>query len=73
MAKKTKLKIIGMHCTSCAMNIDMDLEDVDGIKEANTNYVKQVSEVEFDEGKVTIEDIIKSIEKTGYKAQQQAE
>lgn len=70
--KNLKLEISGMHCTSCAMNIDMDLEDVDGVKTAKTSYAKQVTEVEFDEGKATVEDIIKSIEKTGYKAQQQA-
>lgn len=70
---KEKLKIEGMHCSSCAMNIDMDLEDLEGVKEASTNYAKQVSEVEFDEEKVQIEDIIKSIEKTGYKAQPLAE
>ncbi len=69
---KKKLKIEGMHCSSCAMNIDFDLEDLDGVKTAKTNYAKQESEVEFDEEKVKIEDILKSIEKTGYKAQPQA-
>lgn len=69
MAKKTILKITGMHCTSCAMNIDGDLEDTDGVKSANTNYAKQESEVEFDEEKVSHEDLIKVIEKTGYQAQ----
>jgi copper chaperone CopZ len=65
---KKKLKIEGMHCSSCAMNIDMDLEDLDGVKESITNYAKQVSEVEYDEEEVKVEDLIKSIEKTGYKA-----
>lgn len=65
---KKKLKIEGMHCSSCAMSIDMDLEDLQGIKDVNTNYAKQSTEVEFDEEKVKKEDIIKSIEKTGYKA-----
>ena len=65
---KTKLKIEGMHCSSCAMSIDMDLEDLKGVKEASTNYAKQVSEVEFDEDVVKVEDLIKSIKKTGYQA-----
>ena len=65
---KKKLKIIGMHCSSCAMSIDMDLEDVLGVKEAKTNYAKQESEVEFDEEIVRVEDLIKSIEVTGYRA-----
>lgn len=65
---KKKLKIEGMHCSSCAMNIDFDLEDVDGIKVAKTSYAKQESEVEYDEEKVNIDEIVKTVEKTGYKA-----
>ena len=64
---KKKLKIDGMHCTSCAMNIDFDLEDVQGIKSAKTSYASQVCEVIFDEGKVDVKTIFGVIEKIGYK------
>lgn len=64
---KKKLKIDGMHCTACSMNIDFDLEDL-GVKSAKTNYAKQESEVEYDEEKLTIKQIIEQIQKTGYKA-----
>lgn len=57
-----------MHCTSCAMNIDFDLEDIEGVKSAKTNYAKQVCVVEYDEKKVGEEELMKSIKKTGYKA-----
>lgn len=66
--RKIKLKIDGMHCTACSMNIDFDLEDLDGVISAKTNYANQVSEVEFDDKKVTLEEIIEQVEKTGYKA-----
>ncbi len=49
---KKKFKITGMHCTSCAMNIDGELEDTEGVKESSTNYAKQETEVEFDEKKL---------------------
>lgn len=65
---KAKLKIDGMHCTSCSMNIDFDLEDLEGVKTAKTNYAKQESEVEFDQSKVDLKKILFTIEKTGYKA-----
>lgn len=68
MAKKIVLKITGMHCTSCAMNIDGELEDTEGIKVSNTNYAKQETEVEYDEEKVKLDDIVRIIEKTGYTA-----
>ncbi len=68
--QKIKLKIIGMHCTSCAMNIDGDLEDlVKGVKSSKTNYAKQVCEVEFDEEETQIIQIISQIKETGYVAQ----
>lgn len=65
------LKIEGMHCSSCAMSIDFDLEDIDGVKSAKTNYAKQISDVEFDEKKVTPDVLMDQIKKTGYRALQQ--
>ena len=65
---KKKLKIEGMHCTSCAMNIDFDLEDLDGVKSVKTSYAKQECEVEFDEEKVKEAIVVQTIQKTGYKA-----
>lgn len=67
--KKIKLDIKGMHCSSCAMNIDFDLEDIDGVKSAKTSYAKQVTEVEFDEDKIKENDIKDQIRKTGYEAE----
>lgn len=65
---KLKLKIEGMHCTSCAMNIDGELEDTEGVKESNTNYAKQQTEVEFDDTKINLQKIIEIIKTVGYSA-----
>ena len=68
MTKKV-FKIKGMHCVSCAMSIDGELEDTDGVRSASTNYSKEECEVEFDEKKVKIEKLFKAIRKTGYSAE----
>lgn len=68
MAKKKVFKITGMHCVSCAMNIDGELEDTEGVKKAVTNYAKQRTEVEFEEEKITEIKIIEVIERVGYSA-----
>ncbi len=68
MTVKLKLKISGMHCTSCAFNIDGELEDTEGVKASNTNYAKSVTEVEFEEEKITNGKIIEIIRKVGYTA-----
>lgn len=67
--KKVKLKINGMHCTSCAMLIDGDLEDLEGVKSASTNYYKQECEVEIIAEKLEISKIIETVKKTGYQAE----
>lgn len=66
MLTKTTLKIQGMHCTSCAFNIDGELEDTEGVKEATTSYAKQKVEVTFDSDMVSLEKIQKIIHSIGY-------
>ncbi|HEX8932585.1 MAG TPA: heavy-metal-associated domain-containing protein [Patescibacteria group bacterium] len=66
--KKVLFKIVDMHCTSCAMSIDGDLEDTGKVKSARTNYAKAITEVEFDEAQISEEEIIATIKKTGYTA-----
>lgn len=58
-----KLDIFGMHCTSCAFNIDGELEDTEGVKESKTNYAKQQTEVTFDPEKISPDKIISTIKK----------
>ena len=68
MIRKITCNISGMHCTSCAMNIDMELEDTDGVKEACTSYAKQKTEVSYDDEKLKPEKIIEIVKKLGYNA-----
>jgi len=56
-----KLNIFGMHCTSCAFNIDGELEDTEGVKESKTNYAKQQTEVVFDSEKISVDKLISII------------
>ncbi len=63
MTKKT-YKIDGMHCTSCALMIESDLEDA-GVK-ATCNYAKEILEVEFDEQKIGEKKITEVVASAGY-------
>ncbi len=64
MTKKT-YKIDGMHCTSCALLIESDLEDA-GVK-ATCNYAREILEVEFDEKKVDEGKIKAIVTSSGYR------
>lgn len=65
---KLKLKIEGMHCSSCAMNIDFDLEDLPGVEKSQTSYARQETVVEFDNNIIKENELIEQINKTGYRA-----
>ncbi len=65
---KVKLKVDGMYCSSCAADVDLDLEEVEGIKSSRTHFAKQVMEIEFDEKLISLGKIIEMINQKGYKA-----
>ncbi len=62
---KKKFKIEGMHCTSCAMMIEGELEDIGA--NAKCSYATQTLEVEFESEKITENDLQIAVEKAGYK------
>ncbi len=64
--KKT-LKISGMDCASCALNIEKGLNSIDGVKNSNVNYASGKAIVEYDPGIVGLDKIEEVIKKTGYK------
>ncbi len=61
-----RLAIKGMHCASCAMNIDEELEELDGVDEATTSYRKQATKVVFDETHIDLKVIQDAIRRLGY-------
>ena len=60
------LKLCGMHCTSCSLNIDGTLEDIPGILESNTSYAKSETKVTYISDKITAEEITSAIVALGY-------
>ncbi|MSR76121.1 MAG: heavy-metal-associated domain-containing protein [Candidatus Ryanbacteria bacterium] len=65
---KKQFDVGGMHCGSCAAGIQMVLSTQDGIKNAAVSWDNKSGEVEFDDSKVTVEQIQKSVAELGYSA-----
>lgn len=63
MIRKT-YKVIGMHCTSCPLIIESDLED-SGVK-TSCNYACGTLNVEYNESLVSDEKIIEVVRASGY-------
>ena len=64
--KKIILDISGMTCAACSARIEKALGKKDGVEKAVVNLLANKATVEFDSNKTSTDDIIKTIEKTGY-------
>jgi copper chaperone CopZ len=60
------LKLSGLHCSSCSLNIDSDLEELPGVIETNTSYAKQESVITYDPKQVTPAKFSEVIKNLGY-------
>jgi len=70
MAEKHLQKILipigGMHCVMCAQSIENALKEKDGVIEANVNFATEKAMVTYDASKISLDDIGKIIQDTGY-------
>ena len=62
-----ELPITGMTCVSCAVRIERQLNKLDGVA-ASVNYAIGRASVEFDAESVSPDELIATIEATGYEA-----
>lgn len=58
-----------MHCGACATGIQMLVSGMDGVKSVFVDYDGKKGTFEFDESKVTKDQIIKEIANLGYTAE----
>jgi len=67
MAKKrTIIRISGMRCVSCAQSIEKALEGQKGVESANVNFATEKAVVEYDDTKVGLDQLGKTVKATGY-------
>jgi len=63
---KITLPVPDMECPNCAMHLEGLEDTLPGIKRITASYKKQVMEVEFDETKISVEQIIQAANRLGY-------
>ncbi len=59
-------EITGMHCSSCAMNIDDALEDTAGVLKSDTSYAKGTTTIEYNPELITVSQIQSVIQALDY-------
>ena len=63
---KITLPIGGMTCASCVMHVENGLKQVPGVLNVNVNLATERATVEMIPGAVTIADLKRAVEETGY-------
>ena len=61
------LRIDGMHCASCTMNVENFLIRLDGIFDVKADLTTQSAKIRYDASKVSMDEIEKVIESLGFK------
>lgn len=69
ITQEVTFKVDGMTCKICPLTIETTLKKLDGVVDADVSYKDQKAKVHYEEGKVTVDEIMKTIENAGnYKA-----
>jgi copper chaperone CopZ len=66
--EKVTLKITGMTCAGCSNQIHKALTEKDGIVDNEVKYPGNIAIITYKPGKIKLEEILRTIEKSGYKA-----
>jgi Cu+-exporting ATPase len=64
---RIQLEIGGMTCASCAARVEKKLNRLEGV-DASVNYATELASVAFDPRRQRLEDLIETVEATGYSA-----
>lgn len=64
-----KFNVTGMTCSACSAHVEKSVGKLDGVKSVNVNLLRGSMQVDFDESKVTDEQIIDAVKSGGYGAE----
>lgn len=62
-----ELKLSGLHCTSCSLTIDSEIEDIPGVLDVKTSYANQATKITYNPSQVDPAQFTKVIQGLGYK------
>ena len=65
--KEITLHVEGMTCTVCNASVNTALKKLDGVIDAKADYKSKSVQVQYNEKKVTPDDMLKAIKGVGFK------
>ena len=66
MLKKTTIQINCIHCKSCKVLIEAEVDVLPGVRSVDVDYVSGRTSIEFDDNKIDIDDIFRLLKKMNY-------
>lgn len=64
--KKIKLEISGMHCASCAANLEKSFKKIAEVKDVKVSLLLKKAIVECEDN-IREEELVKAVKRAGYK------
>jgi len=64
--QRVVLEVGGMHCASCAQNVERALQRLEGVSSASVNIATEKATLELVSSQVRIEDLKRAVEVAGY-------
>lgn len=65
-AKQVSIDVLGMTCAACSARVEKALKRKEGVIDASVNLLQNKANVEYDEEKININELVNTVEKTGY-------
>lgn len=64
-----RLRTTGLHCQSCSMLVQMELEELDGVETAVADFGTGMTEVVYDPDTVSVDSLVNAVVAAGYGAE----
>ena len=61
-----EINVVGMHCPSCVMAVELCMKDLDGVEDAKASLDTNSVKVDYDPDKVTDEDLVGAVKEAGF-------
>ncbi|HIE37102.1 TPA: heavy metal translocating P-type ATPase [Candidatus Geothermarchaeota archaeon] len=66
VGNRERIKIIGMHCATCALTIEKTSKKLQGVKDVSVSLAAEEAVIEYDPYKISLKDVVREIRKVGY-------
>lgn len=68
----TLLRAEGFSCPSCVGKIEKQVGRIDGVENVTVHFASGRVEIDHDESKASVEELIRAVDKAGYKSKASA-